>query len=207
MHREPKSNTRQWVSCWAWQSRFSVPVEMSLNDTWTRQLMRCILYCLHKCYPKSHTGHCEAYKCVSERRGCRALLKMSRAQQKNAQRKNAGWKVFFPYPRRGIRGDALPRRQTSQTNTPSPLEVSGATQRTCLYYTCIFSVNCSLKSTARLNEKEKLTYGLSVLLHSSMINAKAEMDDKVCFLLEAISCESKGPTAKPPFMTTCLLVS
>ena len=116
-------------------------------------------------------------------------------------------KSFFPYPQRGIRGDVLPRRQTSQTNTPSPLEVSGATQRTCLYYTCIFSVNCSLKSTARLNEKEKLTYGLSVLLYSSMINAKAEMDDKVCFLLEAISCESKGPTAKPPFMTTCLLVS
>lgn len=34
-----------------------------------------------------------------------------------------------PYPQHGTRGDALPRRQTTQTNTPSPLEVSGATQR------------------------------------------------------------------------------
>lgn len=36
----------------------------------------------------------------------------------------------FPYPQRRTHGDALPRRQTTQTSTPSPLEVSGATGKT-----------------------------------------------------------------------------
>lgn len=44
--------------------------------------------------------------------------------------------IVFPHLQRGTRGDVLPTRQTTRTNTPSPSEVCGAAQRTRLYYIC-----------------------------------------------------------------------
>lgn len=58
-----------------------------------------------------------------------------------------------PYPQHGTRGDALPRRQTTQTNTPSPLEVSGASQRAHAPIKHVYFLSTMTGSTNNLSFK------------------------------------------------------
>lgn len=104
---EPRvTTTDRWFSSKA----PPLPAEMFLNGAWT-------LNYLHEAI-KNHTsvGYCGVCECAREGSGCGAMLVTS----------------VFPYLHCGTRGEPRPIRRTTQTNTPSPSEVSPATHGTSL---------------------------------------------------------------------------
>lgn len=102
--REPKvTTTDRWFSSKA----PPLPAEMYLNGAWTLKYLHDAI---------KTTRYCGVWECAREGIGYRVMLVAS----------------VFPYLQRGRCGEPRPIRQTTQTNTPSPSEVSPATDGTSL---------------------------------------------------------------------------